>query len=508
MSFIFKTSEKIKAHLQKLLPLSVHDTCLDEFIDGKYDGEGVFSFKTEAERNRFEEHIERIVLQREMREDYERMDDEAKSKLDGPIIEYLQKCPHCKIHRFYACNQIPYEDLVKLRDLICNTPPLLCSVPSEEALDRFEVLPKPTKDRLGYAFETREAIQFDKREEADKFEEVVEIETIRHLVLKKWEATTLENLTPIKMALEKKYGREFWMGGYSHGLAGMEATLKEWKEIDSIFFPPVDPDPEKIPRMFNALPESIQTYLKQAYPIMTPKDRAVFEEQVEVETLRQEILYRYTGMSEEKRKEISPKLKTIFSMHSILEAYEDEWFLENARFSTANMKQIHSIVFSPKEKSFEYAYDVDGKRYLIEVPRIHPHPYPPKEKSFEDYITRATALLHNVVDIAVRNRRMADYIVGPCLKKFAATVIKYVGDFNYLQALEKIVCVAMDPENCFSLLFEKHERLTPQQMDIIIGLIDIPFEAKSRNIEFIAHSSRRIKGQPAEKILVEFLKKI
>lgn len=468
-----------------------------------------FHFETVEMLQEFEQRVYSWEMCDEIREDYEKMDDEAKSKLDGPVIEYMQKCPHCKIQRFYACHHIPYEDVVKLHDLICNTPPPLCSVPSEEALDRFEVLPKPTKDRLGYAFETREAIRFDQREEADKFEEVVEIETIRHVVLKKWEVTTLENLTPIKMALEKKYGREFWMGGYCHVLTGMEATLKEWKEIDSIFFPPVDSDPEKIPRMFKALPEGVQTYLKQVYPIMTPKDRAVFEEQVEVETLRQEILYRYAGMSEEKRKEISPKLKTIFPKVSPPEdIWKDEWVLKNVRFSMDDMKQIHSIVFPPKEKSFEYAYDVDGKRYLVEVPRIHPHPYPPKEKSFEDYISRATALLHNVADIAVRNRRMADYIVGPCLKKFAATVIKSVGDSNYLQRLEKMVCIAMDPENCFSLLFEKHEKITPQQMDIIIGLIDIPFEAKSRNIEFIAHSSLRIKGQQAEKILVEFLKKI
>lgn len=448
-----------------------------------------FHFETAEMLQEFEQRVRSWEMRDEMREDYEKMDDETKSKLDGPIIEYMRRCPHCKIQRFYACHHIPYEDVVKLHDLICNTPPPLCSVPSEEALDRFEVLPMPTKDRLGYTFETRETIQFDRREEADKFEEVVEIETIRHLVLKKWEATTLENLTPIKMALEKKYGREFWMGGFSRVLTGMEATLKEWKEIDSIFFPPVDPDPEKIPRMFNALPLDTQDFLKQVYPIMTPKDRAVFEEQVEVETLRQEILYRYAGLSEEKRKEISPKLKTIFSKISLPMDFEDEWVLTNVRFSMANTKEIHSIVFPT----------LSSRMQKMTIPKDIPP---------EDYVERATALLHNVADIAVRNRRMADYIVGPCLKKFAANMVQRIQDEYHLTSLEKMVRIAMDPTSCFSLLFEKHEKITVEQMDIIIGLIDIPFEAKSRNVEFIAHSSLRIKGKPAEKILIEFLKKI
>lgn len=344
-----------------------------------------FHFETAEMLQEFEQRVHSWEMRDEMREDYERMDDEAKSKMDGPIIEYLQKCPHCKIHQFYACRHISYEDVVKLHDLICNTPPPLVCFPSQEIM-----------------------------------------------------------------------------------------------------------------RKFNALPENIQRYLKQGCPsdldFKTDEQRTVFEEQVEVETLRQEILYRYNGMSEEKRKEISPNLKTIFSKIYLPGDFEDEWILDNVRFSMEQMRQIHSIVFPPK------VHPLSSRMHKMTFPTV----VPPEE----DYISRATALLHDVADIAVQNRRMADYIVGPCLKKFAATIIKSVDNFSYLEILEEIVCLAKDPTSCFYLLFDKHEKLTVEQKDIIIGLIDIPFEAKSRNIEFIAHSSLRIKGQPAEKILVEFLKRI
>lgn len=82
-----------------------------------------FHFETAEMLQEFEQRVYSWEMRDEMREDYQKMDDEAKSKLDGLIIEYLQKCPHCKIQPFYACHHIPYEDVVKLHDLICNTLP-------------------------------------------------------------------------------------------------------------------------------------------------------------------------------------------------------------------------------------------------------------------------------------------------------------------------------------------------------------------------------------------------
>lgn len=86
-----------------------------------------FYFETEEMLETFQNRVESWEMRNKMREMYKKMDEETKSKLDGPIREYLQKCPHCKIEifQFYICHHIPEEDVDKLYDLICTMPPLL-----------------------------------------------------------------------------------------------------------------------------------------------------------------------------------------------------------------------------------------------------------------------------------------------------------------------------------------------------------------------------------------------
>jgi hypothetical protein len=77
----------------------------------------------------------------------------------------------------------------------------------------------------------------------------------------------------------------------------------------------------------------------------TEKARLGWEEEVEVEVLRQEVISRYLDMSKKEEEDIKPKLAALlpfmetFSIDMIL------WALKHNYFSIARMKEIRSLLF-------------------------------------------------------------------------------------------------------------------------------------------------------------------
>ena len=140
-----------------------------------------------------------------------------------------------------------------------------------------------------------------------------------------------------------------------------------------------------------------------------------------------------------------------------------------------------------------------------------------EEKDEEEYKERVSTLLHKVASLASKNKSFTEELFYYSLKDFAAYLVKKRVEDVWLEVLERtadfvISCLDGKVKNSYSLLFEKYDKISPIQKEIISGLLNLdePLEEKVSWISTVTSVVIKpdFKDGLRQKVLEEFLKKI
>jgi hypothetical protein len=80
----------------------------------------VLYFQTQDMVKTFEQRVRHLRMRNEMKEDYEKLDLEGRKKFAVVFSEFATA--PCFCHSLFNCHHFSYEKVVKLHDLLCNTP--------------------------------------------------------------------------------------------------------------------------------------------------------------------------------------------------------------------------------------------------------------------------------------------------------------------------------------------------------------------------------------------------
>lgn len=384
----------------------------------------MFYFETEEMARTFERRVHHLRMRNEMREDYEKLGLEEKKKIEGAVLDTIQRCgcPFNEIVSLFDCPHIPYREVVKVHDLLCNTPPPLIRSPSQETLHQIESLPEDVQKFL-----LQRDLNFTTDEARTQWEDEVEVEILRREVISRYLDMSVSQNDALKPKLQSICSEMSIPNDFSVSwiITHIHFSLVQMKQIYALFF------------------DTTTSRFVQ------PKDAHVGAGGVF----------------------LKPKA---YSLKKVAEAVKDS-------IKDDDLPENVGIFFDPPPTRKTSQEEKDDSPITYDDVRIQGCFFTRKmyatliteEEKEEDYIQRVTSILHNVAALSSQNKSLTQELIGSPLQTFAAYLVKTrVEDFG-LKLFEDSIRIATDTKNPFSLIFRKFDKISASQKDIIFGLLGV-----------------------------------
>lgn len=139
--------------------------------------------------------------------------------------------------------------------------------------------------------------------------------------------------------------------------------------------------------------------------------------------------------------------------------------------------------------------------------RVEKHKEKDAKNKTPEYSVRVATLLHNMCPLLLKNKSLTEELLGMNVQQLCSHLSNQVRSDKEIEQYEKCVALITDVSNPFHLIFDKREKISATQREIISGLLN-PTYTNDLWINVVFDACLNLKNDVTKQVLMEFLKKI
>lgn len=142
--------------------------------------------------------------------------------------------------------------------------------------------------------------------------------------------------------------------------------------------------------------------------------------------------------------------------------------------------------------------------------RVEKHKEKDVKNKPPEYSVRVATLLHNMCPLLLKNKSLTEELLHLGVRQLCSHLITDTRSNTEIEQYEKFVASTTDTSNPFHLIFEKYDKISAEQKEIISGILNLDYNQGRFWISDVSKACLVVdlKNDVAKQVLMEFLKKI